>query len=330
MSKKIKDTEYLFISAYLRAQEPKMLGREKIDRMLSAKSAEDAARVLEECGFGTFDTVSATALEEKIAARRAGYMAELARMCPDIRVVDAFRVKYDYHNAKVLVKSGGEVRKLLSSAGRLDPEKLADAFRDDAFSGFPPVLTAAIREARDVLARTGDPQLADFVLDQAYFREFMMLTEACKSPFLIGYGKLSADCANLKTAVRAARMGKDETFCRRAFVPAGEVSVESLERKLAAGEGIASLYEGTVLAEAARAGEEALAGGRMTRFERECDNAMVAYLNGAKLAGFGEKVVIGFICALENELSSARIVLTGLLNGLDEQVIRERLRESYV
>lgn len=330
MSKKTKDTDYLLISAYLRAQEPKMLGSEKIDRMLAAKSAEDAAKILEECGFGAFETVSASALEEKIASRRAYYMAELVKMCPDIRVVDAFRVRYDYHNAKTLVKSGGSVSPLLSSAGRIPPEKLAEAFRDDRFSGFPKVFSDAIREARDTLARTGDPQLADFLLDCAYFEEFMQLARDSGSKFLIGYAELCADCANLKTAVRAVRMGKDETFYSRAFVLPGTVSVESIVRRLAAGEGVASLFEGTLLAEAAKAGDEALAGDRMTCFERECDNAVVAYLKKAKLVGFGEQVVISFICALENELSGARIVFTGRLNGLSEQVIRERLRESYV
>ena len=129
MSKKVKDTDYLYLSTYLRAQEPKMLGRDRIERMLTAKTAADAARIQEECGYGTFETVTASVLEEKIAARRAAVMEDLARLAPDVRVVDAFRVRYDYHNAKVLVKSGGtRGQALLSSAGRVPPQQMEEAF----------------------------------------------------------------------------------------------------------------------------------------------------------------------------------------------------------
>lgn len=45
MSKKTKDTEYLTISAMLRAREASMLSREKMDRMLAAASYAEAAKL---------------------------------------------------------------------------------------------------------------------------------------------------------------------------------------------------------------------------------------------------------------------------------------------
>lgn len=44
--KACKDTEYLFISAYLRAKEPQLLNAERAGRMLGS-SVEEAARILE-------------------------------------------------------------------------------------------------------------------------------------------------------------------------------------------------------------------------------------------------------------------------------------------
>ena len=331
MSKKVKDTDYLYLSAYLRAQEPKMLGRDRIERMLAAKTAADAGRVLEECGYGAFDAVTASALEEKIAARRASALEDLAHLAPDVRLVDAFRVKYDYHNAKVLVKSGGTgAQALLSPAGRVAPEKLAEAFVTEDLAELPPQLAAAMRGARDTLARSGDPQLADFILDQAYYAEFLALARACGSAFLESYVRLSADCANLKTVVRAQRMGKDAAFCKKALVPGGTVPEEALLHALTVHEGVAQAFARTPLAEAARMGDEAAAGGRLTGFERACDNALVESLRAAKRTAFGEQVLICYICALENELSTARILMTGRIGALDADVIRERLRESYV
>ena len=44
---------------------------------------------------------------------------------------------------------------------------------------------------------------------------------------------------------------------------------------------------------------------------------------------FGEQVLIGYLCALENELSAARMIVNGLQLGLPADTIRTRLRELY-
>ena len=48
---KIKDTEYLYASARVRALEAKLISREVIERMLDAESASDAAKILQELGY---------------------------------------------------------------------------------------------------------------------------------------------------------------------------------------------------------------------------------------------------------------------------------------
>mgnify|MGYP006072757871 FL=1 len=45
MAKKIKDTDYLFLSARLRAMEQKLLTGARMERMIDAPTAGDAARV---------------------------------------------------------------------------------------------------------------------------------------------------------------------------------------------------------------------------------------------------------------------------------------------
>ena len=51
MSKKIKDTEYLYLSTKIRAMESRLLDRERMDRMLEAATVEDAAKVLWKAGI---------------------------------------------------------------------------------------------------------------------------------------------------------------------------------------------------------------------------------------------------------------------------------------
>ena len=80
---------------------------------------------------------------------------------------------------------------------------------------------------------------------------------------------------------------------------------------------------------AAAAGAAAIAGGRLTRFERLCDDAMLDHLRRARFVPFGDAPVIAYLAARERELTAVRIILTGRLAGLGPDTIRERLRESY-
>lgn len=55
-------------------------------------------------------------------------------MAPQPEVVDIFRLKYDYHNIKTLVKAAGanvSGDRLLSGNGRVAPEKLKAAVEED-------------------------------------------------------------------------------------------------------------------------------------------------------------------------------------------------------
>ena len=81
---------------------------------------------------------------------------------------------------------------------------------------------------------------------------------------------------------------------------------------------------------AAALGAAAIEGGTMTEFERECDNAVNRYMTGAHLKSFGPEQVVGYLTAEEGNTMAVRMVLTGLLAGIDPERLKERLRESYV
>ena len=327
-TKKLNENDYLFISALLRAREQKLLNAERAERMLAAGSWAGAAKVLEECGYPDVGAGSGKELEKVLSERRDGVFAELARLAPGDGIVDAFRMKYDYHNAKVIVKAEAlsqDGSRLLSASGRVPADKLRDAFvrRDDA--GVPKPLYAAMQEAKTALARTGDPQRADFLLDAAYVGEFLAAAEATGSGFLAGYARLFADQVNLRSAVRARRMEKNADFLRSALVPGGSVEPARIAEAIGASLPVAPLFEGTPLREAALVGDD-LKGGLMTKFERLCDDALTGYCAGARGVAFGNEVLVAYLCAVENELSAVRIIMTGLRTGLGADVIRSRLR----
>ncbi len=330
--KKSTDRDYLFLSSLLKARESNMLTGERLERMLASGSFSDAARALAEIGWPDMSALDRAGVDAALSARREEIFTEIARFVPDQEVVDIFRVRYDYHNAKSVIKgegAGAEAEHLLSGAGRVTRERLEGAFHEDDYRFVPTVLGHAMQDAKNTLARTGNPQLADFILDRACYAEMSAMAESLGNPFLLGYVALLIDGANLRTCVRCARMQKDQEFLREALIPGGSISPERLAQAVSSGEGVAALFAATPYREAAALGAEAMKGGRLTAFELECDNAVMRRLSDARMSGFGPELVAGYLAAEESNITAARMVLTGLLAGIDPGRLKERLRETY-
>ena len=327
----INKEDYLYISSLLRAREPRMLSRDKAERMLDAPGFEDAAKMLTESGYEDMSQMTVKQIETALSERRAAVFHELETLVPDTAALDLFRLKYDYHNAKVLIKSEAMHRNdasLLSNSGRIAPDVMQKRFQEDRLRDLPGELGSASEEGRALLNRSANPQLSDFLLDKAYFREMNSLAEALDSDFARGYVALLADSTNLRSAVRILRMGKDIGYLREALVSGGSVSEERLIQGIS-GEGLASVFAGSALSKAAQLGADAVSGGTLTAFELACDNAVAGYLADAKLCSFGEESVIAYLAGTENELTAVRMILTGRLSGVPSDTIRERLRDLY-
>ena len=320
---------YLCLSAMLRARETRMLTADRAARMLEASGFEESVKLLADCGYEDLSGLNAAGIDAALSERRAAILSELENLVPDKALVELFRLKYDYHNAKAVLKGeamGVDPLRLMSSSGRVAPEKLKAAYDEERVSDLPPVLGAAMVEAGSTLARTANPQLADFELDRACFDEMKTIAAELDNPFLAGYVKLLIDAANLKSAVRTARMRKSADFLSSVLIKGGA----DVDRIAAAdGDGLAAFFAHTPLEKAAAAGAEAIAGGSMTVFELLCDNAVNDYLRSAKLVSYGPEVVAAYVAAVETEITAVRMILTGSLAGVDAETIKERLRDLY-
>lgn len=329
----VKDIDYLFISTRVRALEASLLTRERMQRMIDAPTAEDAAKVLTECGYPEMVPLNVNTIHDTLSAQQRTMFADLAAFVPDPALIDVFKVRYDYHNVKVLLKAeatGSEPDHLLMDLGRVPVRELIDKLNASDLRGIPPILQQAILLARETLGTTRDPQLADLILDRAYYQDMFQIATRGESAFLAGYVRICIDAANLRTAVRTIRMGKSAEFLRDILFSGGNMDVTRVLTSASAGGSLAELFSLSPLKEAAEAGVAALNGGRLTHFEKLCDNAITNYLKSAKYVAFGEAPVIAYLAAKESELTAIRIILTGRMANLPSDIIQERLRDSYV
>lgn len=324
---KVKNTNYLALSAMLRAREARMLNRERAERLLSEPTFADAARSLTDSGYEDMSGMDSRGINEALEKHRAAEIADVYEMSPDKAVVDLFRLKYEYHNAKVLVKSdggaGGKAEGLFSGSARFPVQELIRAYVEGENPELPAELNAAIEQAKVTLARTGNPQLADFVLDKAYFAEMEAMAKRIGDPYVSGYVRLLIDSANLRTAVRVQSLDSKLEKLTMALIPGGEVDPSAIMAAMDSREALNALYVSTPFARAVEAEG-------MTAFELAADNAVNGYLADSERIAFGPAAVIGYLAAVENEIQAIRIILTGRLTGIDTKLLRERLRDSYV
>ena len=331
--KQTKDIDYIFLSTRVKAMERNLLTKERIVRMLEAQTNEDAAKILVECGYSEMTEITNSELDRVLGEQQQIMMADLGGCAPNKYIVDVFKLRYDYHNAKVLVKAealGLDQTQLLMGGGRYDRQRLAENYSREEMLAYSDLFRRGIARAREVLGSTGDPQQADFILDRAYFEELTALAQASGSAFLEGYAALSVDVANLRSCVRASRLDRGVDFLNQVLVPGGTVSVRNLAG--ARGEELSNLFRIGRLAAAAAEGaaKSAPNSGALTEFERLCDNAVMDYLSDGRRVPFGVEPILGYLYAREAEATTIRIIMAGRMAGLDTETIRERLRDAYV
>ena len=334
MRKKIKATDYLAISARIKAMENGLLTRERMEQVLDARTDEEAVKLLQESGYPDLHATDPEALDKVLSATREAILEDLADSAPDPRYIDVFKLKYDYHNIKSVLKAdamGVSPDRMLMDMGRIPAAELKEAVQSGDVENLPPLLASAVQEAREVLETTRDPQLSDIVLDRWCYQDMDAVAETTGSAFLHGYVKTQIDAANLRALVRTIRMGKNETFLAGILFEGGDVSTDAILKVSAAkGAGLKDLYHTTPFRAAADCGAELLQGGALTEFEKLCDDAVGDYLAGAQFIPFGEAPLVGYLAARETEYTNLRILLMGRTTGLPADVIRARLRESYV
>ncbi len=322
-----RDTNYAAVSAALHAREAHLLTQALSERMLEAPTAEESCKLLIECGYPPIEHCTLGEVEHLLALSRAELYREVAVLAPDKRLVELFQLKYDYHNAKLALKAkltGEDVSRLVIGCGRYDAAALLRGERGMLSSRMGRAMAQAEKEAEG-----GDVRQAELTLDRACFEEMSELAGATGNEFLIGYVALQIDAINLRTLVRAQRMGASDELLSAALLPGGHIPANQL--KTARGDRLAELTRGSALSSAGELAAATLGGsGSLTAFERACDDALVRYLQRARRTPFGPEVIVGYLSAKEAEFTAVRTILSGKLAGLDAEDIRARLRLSYL
>ncbi|MCL2843398.1 MAG: V-type ATPase subunit [Oscillospiraceae bacterium] len=325
---KHRDIDFLFLSALVKGKENNLLTREQLERMISAPELREAARVLEDAGYGRVKLDDPYQLDAAIIARQTEIFHEITIRSPAPEIVDVFHIPYDYHNAKVLVKAelaDEDGEHLMSDNGRVHHSVFAEVFHDGPLVSMPPVLAKATLEAKELLQTTGDAQAMDLLLDRAMYQEYLTLADSLGDTFFTSYVRLLIDTVNLRTIVRGRRMELGRERLSESFIAGGKRSLRRMKDAVAKDTRLDILYAATPLEQAAIAGQAAMTGGSLMAFERMAAGAVSAYLEQSRHVAFGIAPIIAYMAAIEREGQAIRTIAAGRAAELNPTEIRERI-----
>ena len=331
------ETQYAYAVARIRAVETKLLDTSKIERMIEAKSADEALMVLIDIGYGfsAAEVKSAVQYETLLMEEHKKVYALLKELAPQPEIFDLFLLRNDYHNAKVVLKAeflGQEYDHLLTETGTIPSNKLKIMVRERNLKEMSPIMQNAINECIDSFNRTKDPQLIDLILDRASFIQMKDIADTSKNEFLQVLVMILIDMANIKTFVRVKKLNKSWDFINKVIMPGGKLESKFYMEKLT--EPFESFSEALEYSDYGKLCEEGIGSylktGSLTKLEKLTDDYVINYVKKAKYISLGIEPLIAYLIAKENEIKIARILMVGKINNISNEIIRERLREAYV
>ena len=318
------DKQYVYAVARIRSKELSLLSGAFLEQLTAAKDYDECIQLLMEKGWGEDGMTNAADI---LAIEKRKTWELINELVEDMSVFDVFLYANDYHNLKAAIKEvrmGDEYPGIFMEQGTVDVKLIREAVQTREFQNLPAAMRTPAEEAYKALLHTQDGQLCDIIIDKAALDAICAAGKSSGNEFLELYAELTVAAADIKTAVRASRTGKDRAFLEQA--PCGSINVARLVQAAIEGvDSIGSYLETTAYADAVEELRRS-----PSAFERWCDNLLIRKIKPQQYSAFGLGPLAAYILARENEIKSVRIVLSGKLNHLPEESIRERIREMYV
>lgn len=318
--------QYTYQVARIHAIESSLLKLSDLEQVLGAKNETEAVNILSEKGFsglGIYKDTATLLKEEREKTKKL-----VKTLVPDEKDFDIFLIKYDFHNLKASIKAflSGERDGIYSDGGTLDIELIKDAVKNKNFSSLPENMQKAGEEALSVLAKTGDGQLADIIIDKALLDAVFEAGKNSTCETVREYAELFVALSDIKIAFRGAKMNKNKEFFQRCLAECKTLDIEKLADSASGGEeSLAEFMEFTPYSQCVDIIKKSY-----TEFEKWCDNKIMSVISKQKTNPFTIAPIVAYYYAKETEINAVRLVLSGVINGLDENLIKERLRNLYV
>ena len=327
---------YVYTVARLRGMENHILDSAFFARLMDSAGIDDAVKALGETSYSQWISGAGSNFDKAIDSEILATCEELASFVPDKELLYIFRLPYDFHNVKVLLKGlfkvrGGELEgrryDLLSKLGTIDIDELTNAIETEEYGFLPYGLTDLIPQCWQLWDATKNAQAVELLIDHQMFRAMLKVAEDLKMPDVIQWVRNKIDAENLRSAIRLSRMGYDSAKALPFFHEGGTIRADDMAKLLNEPQEtwsrILSYTDiGSVLA---ALGEQSDMKAALSDVSKALDDYLVKVLEKAKYSMDAPANVLLFMLTKEAEARNMRVALVCVAGGLDREFGRRLL-----
>jgi len=254
-------------------------------------------------------------------------VVSLSHDSPTPAVSQMFTLAEDYLNLKRAILNQGPYlfptnvfgEEALGSVSGGDPGRLPDIVRPSA--------TVVMSGATGDMAGTS---LMDIVLDGAYLRHYAALGSSLQAPLVTAWVEERVVGRALLMIWRALRAGQSLKAYQQYFLPIGcQDGVLSDLMSTSDPQAWGAMVPGPV-GDFWRESQQYPESEQIARFELATTNHLTDVARRTKLQTAGPERVAGYLWGLWIESFNLKLVISGLLNRIDAEILKPRLRECYV
>ncbi len=321
----MRDTDYAFCVARLRANEKYMLTESDIKKLSECKNYDSAISFLREKKWISDEQ----RIDECVAYQNKKLWELLSDCVPNKQELSSLCVINDFFNIKAAVKchfTSSDASKYYVYPTTLDTAELTKNINFHEFGKIGGLMGECAEKSYKAACLTENGQNADIIIDAAALNTLKEYANKNKDSLL---GKVCAficDTSNIKTAYRCAKTKKGKDFINMAIgdcclLDRSSLIKASLESEQEVGEYLSktsykNLSETYMISSA--------------EYEKQCDNEIISMIKKAKFTCFGFDPVCAYYYGKQTEIKCVRIILTALLSNLSEADIKQRVRALYV
>jgi V/A-type H+/Na+-transporting ATPase subunit C len=333
-------SSFLFVNGQIRALESKLLSPERLDRMVGAKTPEDAFRVLVELQYAEYFN-EAVKPQDFTAILEQGLLETkdlVVKGTEDSAGLQFIWKRFDLNNIKRAYKlkfqenqeTLGEFTEengfcALGDVSAKDLEILVFSEKDP--ENIPTEYIKVAEKAEAVYAETEDFHKVETLLDQAHFASLSRLAKKSMSSFLNNLFHLTVDATNFRTLMRSILI-LEKPLDKDTFIPYGsfdwkEVSAIETEEDLWAWAREARFYELLTQFKETHIGEE-----KVLIIEKALDGIMNEFLHDAQFGAIDTIQVP--LAYFERRLQNAKMIkfiMFAKFHGMDSDTIYKTLKQ---
>lgn len=322
----MRDADYIYAVACIRAKEKTLLNDADVQTMVGMKSEKEVLSYLTEKGWGD-GSVDAD-METVLSEEEEKQMKLLKTLGVDEKIIETLFIQELYHNLKAAIKevcTGLDDSQAFYDHDKYGKKELMQIIREKDFEKLPEDMSKVAEKALDLMLTTRDGQRLDIMIDRACLDAIEKEAVSTKDKFLSDYAETKVVISDIKIAVRAADTKRPLKMIEEALAPNRKFDVKKLATAAATSrEAVYEFLSKAGFGQAVEALKDSF-----SAFEKWCDDHVMSTLMNQKTNIQSSGPIVAFFLAKQNEIRTARIIMTAKANGFSDDVISERVRKMY-